>query len=1293
MLLAILISTTLAHAANTQTTVKTLGGAFAGYVDGNTYTTALFNSPAGLALDYSGRYLFVADKTNSRVRVLDLSTNLTFTFTVPTNLLGKPIAVAVNGATDVTVLNRFNNTNGSVITFNVFAQPIFTNALRLTNATGMAVDALGNIFVTVQSNTIIRIDARTTNRTTIASITNAGVTLAGLTVRRSGTLVVCDAGRNGLYEINPTNGLVLTNSGFNGLGDFLTNGINVASNALVKYRQPMNVAETGDGVLLVTDNGNNRVKVILTNGVVTNLYGVSSTYWSGLVPGGVDGTVKLPDSVGTNVQSRLPLGVVVGWNGRVYTTEQYYHIIRQTTNAGFVPPLRAAPTVPLNLVANTNATKIFLNWTNALGATSYNVKRAFVTGGPYTQISSTVTNSFTDTNVINGLAYFYVVSASNLGGEGVDSAEASAIMPLLPVANPVIGYVDFPLAATGSVFHATSFAVFSNDVLFVINGVPGSQNYFNFGPTSTNSPVPNPTNSSALAPAGYTNGLANSVATNFAIAQALPDLTIKAISTKTDGSPPSSVVAAQFQFITANPVINGNNAAQFTLSDLTVGAHLYYTLDGSAPSATNAAAVDLGTVPSPTNVWPVSFSIISNTIFKVRAFRDNYQPSAIVTNPFALANFNANRITFGFPSQEASSAFLASPGQTFYAPVTLSLLPNATMNSLRFSLAVTNNGTNPAPAMPPGAFDFKSRLVKPDANSAAPSIISYLEIPPYMFADYAPAATNLVTYNGTNFINLKTTNADLNQLSIGWLERAGGGATNLYNTTAQDLITYSLAQGTLFNKSSGKVIAGDFLFQVPTNAVSGQTYQIQITTPVATSDGFETNQSSVMLLTSTNSVKSVAITNTLKYLVGSVSPFRWWNAGDFGTTNLGANDVSQVFRATAYRSTSPFVQAPASDFADAMDAAGNLGALCNDPADANFNIFTNSFSGRLAADPLLASTNADDINQVVFGNGVLDVTDVFVTYRRSQDTNLVGVRRFWNNGQRVANLVTNGSFTAPSNSFPSNPPALVTFIAGDAIGSVTQAVQIPISATILGNYQLRVLLFNVTLVPLDGSPAITNAITFTQNTNAPLDSAYANATSGNGNYSSVWLSATNAGLTGTAVIGTLNVTLPADAGSNAAYAVHFDHASGSPNGLAIFPGRTLTGVFTATSRTNSSYADGIPDVWRLRWFGTTNNLLSAASANPSGDGVDNFKKYVAGLDPYVANNFPALNQQTPLPAGYAAAIHWPSVAGKQYIVERSFTLFEGNWTSISTNTGTGGELEFDDDNTDDVKFYRVRILP
>jgi len=102
--------------------------------------------------------------------------------------------------------------------------------------------------------------------------------------------------------------------------------------------------------------------------------------------------------------------------------------------------------------------------------------------------------------------------------------------------------------------------------------------------------------------------------------------------------------------------------------------------------------------------------------------------------------------------------------------------------------------------------------------------------------------------------------------------------------------------------------------------------------------------------------------------------------------------------------------------------------------------------------------------------------------------------------------------------------------------------------------------------------------------------------------------------------------------------------------------------------------------------------LSASNACPSGDGVPNWKKFVAGVDPNMANDFPKVNSKS-VPSGYNAAIHWPTVNGKQYVIERSSTLFSGTWSAISTNTGTGGDMEYDDSNTSQVKFYRVRILP
>jgi hypothetical protein len=138
----------------------------------------------------------------------------------------------------------------------------------------------------------------------------------------------------------------------------------------------------------------------------------------------------------------------------------------------------------------------------------------------------------------------------------------------------------------------------------------------------------------------------------------------------------------------------------------------------------------------------------------------------------------------------------------------------------------------------------------------------------------------------------------------------------------------------------------------------------------------------------------------------------------------------------------------------------------------------------------------------------------------------------------------------------------------------------------------------------------------------------------------------------------------------------------------------LTGLITLSDRSSSHYNnDGIPDSWRLRWFGTIYNLLSVSTNCATSDGIDNWQKYVAGVDPNTPNDFPSLNPKTPVPAGTTAAIHWPTVSGKQYVILRSSSLFSGNWSVIATNTGTGTDMEFDDTITGQTRFYRVQILP
>jgi hypothetical protein len=157
-----------------------------------------------------------------------------------------------------------------------------------------------------------------------------------------------------------------------------------------------------------------------------------------------------------------------------------------------------------------------------------------------------------------------------------------------------------------------------------------------------------------------------------------------------------------------------------------------------------------------------------------------------------------------------------------------------------------------------------------------------------------------------------------------------------------------------------------------------------------------------------------------------------------------------------------------------------------------------------------------------------------------------------------------------------------------------------------------------------------------------------------------------------------------------AYAIHFDHASASPSGLISFPKRTLTGLITLSSRTNSYYGDGIPDSWRLKYFGTIYNQLSVSNADADGTGMNNGQKYHAGLDPLdptsvfnEGNDFNAAHNPQDM------VLYWPSVAGKTYVILRSTSLFPANWIPLSTNIGDGTYMEIHDPANYSGGYYKV----
>ena len=85
------------------------------------------------------------------------------------------------------------------------------------------------------------------------------------------------------------------------------------------------------------------------------------------------------------------------------------------------------PGAPTGVMATAGTGSVALKWNPVAGADSYIVKRGTTAGGPYSVITSNVAaESYTNTGLVNGTTYRYVIAARNASGVSSDSAEVAA---------------------------------------------------------------------------------------------------------------------------------------------------------------------------------------------------------------------------------------------------------------------------------------------------------------------------------------------------------------------------------------------------------------------------------------------------------------------------------------------------------------------------------------------------------------------------------------------------------------------------------------------------------------------------------------------------------------------------------------------------------------------------------------------------------------------------------------------------------------------------------------------------
>lgn len=132
-------------------------------------------------------------------------------------------------------------------------------------------------------------------------------------------------------------------------------------------------------------------------------------------------------AIATNVQG-TSFDDIDATHGRTY-----YYAVTAATSAGQqsadsnLAAITIIPAAPTGFTATAGNGSIALAWNASTGATSYNVLRSTTNGSGYKLIAGGVSGtSFTDSKLVIGTTYYYVVQAVDAGGPSVNSTQASA---------------------------------------------------------------------------------------------------------------------------------------------------------------------------------------------------------------------------------------------------------------------------------------------------------------------------------------------------------------------------------------------------------------------------------------------------------------------------------------------------------------------------------------------------------------------------------------------------------------------------------------------------------------------------------------------------------------------------------------------------------------------------------------------------------------------------------------------------------------------------------------------------
>jgi sugar lactone lactonase YvrE len=279
----------------------------------------------------------------------------------------------------------------------------------------VALDASGNLFIPDEGNSRIRKVSTNGIITTVAgngtaaysgdggAATNAELCYAeGVAVNAFGCLFIADSGNNRIRKVD-TNGVITTVAG-NGAWGYSGDG-GAATNA--RLDTPYGVEVDASGNLFIADYANSRVRKVGTNGIITTVAGNGTNGYSG------DG------GAATNAELHYPYAVAVDASGNLFIADYFNDRIRRVGTNGIITTVAGNGTAGYSGDGGA-ATNAELNYPSgvALDASS----NLFIADSDNNVVRRVSTNGIITTVAGNGTYGFY-------SGDGGPATNASLWVP------------------------------------------------------------------------------------------------------------------------------------------------------------------------------------------------------------------------------------------------------------------------------------------------------------------------------------------------------------------------------------------------------------------------------------------------------------------------------------------------------------------------------------------------------------------------------------------------------------------------------------------------------------------------------------------------------------------------------------------------------------------------------------------------------------------------------------------------------------------------------------------------